>query len=234
MYGFLNGKKCIFFGSPDCVYTNQCIDELRKHEMEVTVIYSNARGEDLPSEVLEWKGDFIFSYRNYWLLSEGILNSAKLMAINFHPATPDFPGSGSYSWAIYEHAQVFGITVHLMDCNFDNGKILQVQEFPVDKDETVHTLMNKTSKYSVTVFKEFLELLSTLDLKGIERIKADESPYSWSRPARSLNDLDKMRRLDVGLSSTEVRRRIQAFHFENYPVYFEYEGFVFKYCGDTH
>ena len=99
MSNSLKGKSCLFFGSDNCVYTKDCIEILKKYEMNISIIFSNQRGEKIPAEAVSWKGDFIFSYRNYWLLPDSMLKSADVMAINFHPATPNFPGSGSYSWA---------------------------------------------------------------------------------------------------------------------------------------
>ena len=229
MNNFLSGKKCLFFGSENCIYSQKCIDKLQKYGMEVTIIFSNKRGEKLPAEAFKWKGDFIFSFRNYWLLPDSILKNAKLMALNFHPGTPDFPGSGSYSWALYENSKVFGIIVHQMNQKFDNGKIFDVYTFPIEKCETVETLIKKTLKFLLTTFENFVKKLSNKTINEIQKMIVEPSKFNWSRQARTIKDIDKMSKLDVQLSSDELSRRIRAFHHEKFPVYIEHKGFRFRY-----
>ncbi len=231
MNNSLSKKSCLFFGSDNCKHTNRCIDELRKYEMEMSIIFSNKRGEEIPKEVLTWRGDFIFSYRNYWLLPESVLKSAKIMALNFHPATPQFPGSGSYSWALYENSRSFGITVHLMDQKFDNGKILDVYTFPIEDGETVKTLIGKTSNFSVTTFHDFLKKLSNMTVNQMQKMISEPSRFNWARKARTIKDIDSMSKLNIHLTSEELSRRIRAFHFEKFPVFIEHKGFRFKYDG---
>lgn len=200
--------------------------------MDMSIIFSNKRGEEIPREALTWRGDFIFSYRNYWLLPDSVLKSAEVMALNFHPATPEFPGSGSYSWALYENSKTFGITVHLMNQKFDNGKILDVYTFPVEEGETVETLIDKTSKFSVATFQGFLKKISNKTVNQIQKMTIEPSKFNWARQARTIKDIDVMSKLDVHLSSDELSRRIRAFHFEKFPVYIEHKGFRFKYDGN--
>ena len=78
------------------------------------------------------------------------------MAINFHPATPSYPGSGSYNWAIYENAKEFGVTVHLMNEQFDNGKILQVYKFNLEEGITLMELIQKTKAFSYQCFEHLI------------------------------------------------------------------------------
>ena len=232
MNNSLSKKSCLFFGSDNCNYTNQCIDELRKYEMDMSIIFSNKRGEEIPEQALKWSGDFIFSYKNYWLLPDNLLKSAKVMALNFHPATPQFPGSGSYSWALYENSKFFGITVHLMNQKFDNGKILDVYSFPVEEGETVENLIDKTSNFSVAIFQKFLKKLSNMTTNQMQKMISEPSRFNWARQARTIKDIDNMSKLNIHLTSEELSRRIRAFHFEKFPVFLEHKGFKFKYDGE--
>ena len=197
--------------------------------MNISIIYSNKRGEEIPAEAISWKGDFIFSYRNYWLLPDSMLKSADVMAINFHPATPNFPGSGSYSWALYENTKIFGITIHLMNYKFDNGKILDVFTFPIDKRDNIKTLIKKTSKFSVSVFQKFIGKLSKKTINQMHEMTIECSKHKWAREARTLKDIDMMSKLDLQMPREEISRRIRAFHFDKFPVYIEHKGFRFKY-----
>ena len=226
---FLKDKSCLFFGALNCVHTERCLEELKNYEMDITIVYSKKRGENLPLKATSWKGDFIFSYRNYWLLPEYLINNAKFLSLNFHPATPRFPGSGPYCWALYEDAKFFGITIHLMNKKFDNGKIIDVFKFPIDTSFTIETLIEKTKEFSVEVFKKFLKTLSKKSYNEIKKISDKSSNFRWTRDARTISDINKMKRIDLNMSTEECFRRIKAFHFDEYPVYVEHKGMKFYY-----
>jgi methionyl-tRNA formyltransferase len=230
--GFLRDKSCLFIGSPNCTNSNQCLAHLESIGLVVTVIWSTRRGEEIPIEAKNWQGDFIFSYRNYWLLPKSIFNTAKIMAINFHPATPDYPGSGSYSWAIYENSPEFGVTVHLMNEKFDNGKILAVYKFDIEKDSTLQNLINTAQEFSVFAFKKFIDELNDSSDTEIAKMKELPSEFKWRGRAKTISDLDKMRSIDISMIKTETERRIRAFHMEKYPVYLELNGRKFYYVSD--
>ena len=42
-------------------------------------------------------------------------------AINFHPASPDFPGRDPHHWALYFEARSFGAVVHVIAPEVDRG-----------------------------------------------------------------------------------------------------------------
>ena len=228
MTNYLENKSCLFFGLDNCPYTKKCIDELKKYRLDTTLIFCKKRGENLPESVKKWKGDFIFSYFNYWLLTKEILNNARFLPFNFHPATPKYPGSGSPSWALYEKSDKFGITVHLMNEKFDNGSIIKVYNFNIDKNENLLSLTLKTKNFSVFVFKDFLKILNEEGLKKIEELKS-KNKYTWRGEAKKLCDIDKMRKLNINLSQEEIIKRINSFHLEKFPVYFEVDSHQFFY-----
>ena len=82
------------------------------------------------------------------------------MAINFHPGTPELPGSGSYNWALYENKNDFGTTIHLMNEKIDNGKILEVKKFKIDSKITLDELIKKSDKFRKSTFINFIKFLN--------------------------------------------------------------------------
>ena len=230
MSNFLKNKTCLFIGTPDCAYTKECINELYHHEMLPTIVYNSHRGEKIPKQVLDWQGDLILSYRNYWLMPSSLINNTKIAALNFHPATPNFPGSGAYNWALYEDVDKFGITVHFMNEKIDNGKIIKIYEFPITGKETLKSLITITKKFSVSVFKDFLDLFNrTKSISEIHDMNENPENLKWIGRAKTIKDLDQMRKLDLNSSSQEFYKRIKSFHTDKFPVYIEKNGFVFKY-----
>lgn len=219
--GFFEGKRCLFFGKKNCSLSSKCVHLLNSYGCSVDSVFNDVRGAKLPSDVFSWKGDFIISYHNYWLLPSSVLESAGVMAINFHPATPSFPGSGSYSWAIYENAKEFGVTVHLMDEKFDHGRILQVYKFNLDEGITLMELIQKAKAFSFECFEDFINSLNEKKLDQVLLFLAKGSGDTWQGDARKISDIERMRVIPVGMSPEETARRIRAFHTPDFPVIFE-------------
>ena len=201
--------------------------------MDVTIIFRQKRGQALPKKAVAWNGDFIFSYRNYWRLPETLLKNARIMAVNFHPATPEFPGSGCYNWALYKNSATSGITVHLMNCKIDSGKIIDVYTFPIDEGETVESLIKKTSQFSVTVFQDFVKKLSKKNVQQMQKVLVKNSKFKWARAPMTVKDINNMSKLDLEMTHEEFLRRIRAFHIDKFPVYIEHNGFRFNYVDNV-
>ena len=71
-------------------------------------------GDPLPGKVQEWEGDYIVSYLSRWVVPDALLKRARKAAINFHPASPEYPGIGCNNFALYENASEYGVTCHHM------------------------------------------------------------------------------------------------------------------------
>ena len=228
-YNFLQNKKCLFIGILDCNDSKDCVDFLKNYCSKVTPIFCKGRNEKIPKEMAEWQGDFIFSFRNYFKIPKSILDSARLMALNFHGASPAYPGSGSYNWAIYENAKYFGTTVHLMNEKIDNGKIIKFFKYSISRNETVFSLIKKSKINNKNYFKEFIVFLNKQNREKIIDLKEKKSRFNWSGEAKKISDLDKMRHITKDLTNNEILKRIRAFHMKEFPVYTIINGVKFFY-----
>ena len=63
------------------------IIEFISRNFDATILVKE-RGLEFPKEILNWSGDYIFSYLCPWILSSNLIQSAKIAAINFHPGPP--------------------------------------------------------------------------------------------------------------------------------------------------
>ena len=48
-------------------------------------------------------------------LSQNLLKKAKKSAVNFHPASPDYPGIGCNNFALYDNAYLYNYNVWTND-----------------------------------------------------------------------------------------------------------------------
>ena len=63
-----------------------------------------------------------------------LIKNANKIAINFHPGPPEYPGIGCTNYAIYNEDKNYGVTCHIMTDKIDDGLILSVNRFKIEKE----------------------------------------------------------------------------------------------------
>ena len=74
------------------------------------------------------------------------LKKVKKAAINFHPGPPEYPATGCVNYAVYENSKFYGCTAHLINEKVDNGKIIDVKKFSINRKDNILKILNKTYK----------------------------------------------------------------------------------------
>jgi methionyl-tRNA formyltransferase len=73
-----------------------------------------------------------------WLLPPDVLAVPELGVVNLHPSVlPRHRGPYPFAWAIREGDPVLGLTLHLMDEEFDTGPVLAQGAKPMPADQTL-------------------------------------------------------------------------------------------------
>ena len=84
-----------------------------------------------------------------WLVPEDMLKAYPNKIINIHPALlPSYGGKGMYGHHVHEavvanHEKESGITIHIVDENYDKGTILFQAHCTVTDDDTADTVAEK-------------------------------------------------------------------------------------------
>lgn len=95
-----------------------------------------------------------------------VLNEYKGRILNIHPALlPKYGGKGMYGKKVHEAVlknkeKITGITVHIIDEEYDNGPIINQCEIPVYENDTVDTLSARVLAREHEFFIETLEEIS--------------------------------------------------------------------------
>ena len=165
-------------------------------------------GEALPANIGEGRFEAIISFLCPWVLPHQLLARSDL-AINFHPGSHAYPGSGCYSFALYEGAEEYGAVCHHMEAAVDAGPIICQRLFEVSARDSVETLKFRTMVTLLAMFHD----LAWLVAKGCELPREN---LTWTRPAFTLKDLDKLRRIDANMSAEEIARRVRAVTYPGY------------------
>ena len=186
-----------------------------------SVIFAGDRKESLPPEVLNWQGDLLISFISSWVLPRNLLASAGYAAINFHPGSPDYPGTGCTNFAIYENATEYGVTCHHMSTMVDTGAIIAVKRFPIKKDDTVYSV----TRHCYQLIEEMFYELMGVVLQGNPLPSTSEK---WSRRPSTRKQLDDLCNITADMSPEEIERRIKATTYKTPWAYTKIGNHVFK------
>ncbi|MFL5564900.1 MAG: phosphoribosylglycinamide formyltransferase [Gemmatimonadaceae bacterium] len=88
--------------------------------------------------------------------------------MNIHPALlPEFGGEGMYGARVHEAviasgAAESGVTVHMVDSEYDRGPIIAQWRIPVDKSDTADTLAARILNVEHVVYPRVVEMVALL------------------------------------------------------------------------
>ena len=128
-----------------------------------------------PAALLQTLGQHSIDYiilAGYLLkIPAALTENYKGKIINIHPALlPKFGGKGMYGMHVHKavtdaHETESGITIHLVDAVYDNGKILFQATCPVLPEDTPEQLAAKVQALEQTHFPTIIEKYITGELK---------------------------------------------------------------------
>ena len=151
-------KKVLFLGKNNDTYTLKALNHLKLLFTDVE-FYLGDWGDPLPADTSFWEGQILISYKSRWIVPKNLLDKAKEVSINFHPASPDYPGIGCVNFALYENAKEYGSTCHHMNPKVDTGDIIKVVKFPIYPSDNVETLLKRTYEHQLILFYEMIDYL---------------------------------------------------------------------------
>jgi hypothetical protein len=80
-----------------------------------------------------------------------ILARLRPKPINIHPGPPEYPGAHGLTFAIFNGASHYGVTVHEMTARVDDGPILMVDRFPLPRDAELVSFGNEVYARAVAM-----------------------------------------------------------------------------------
>ena len=126
-------------------------------------------------------------------------------AVNIHPGPPDKPGAGCYLPSLALQEETYGITVHHVDKNLDDGSIMFVKRFPIPKNSTYTQLRTLAAKHAEDCLEELLLRMKFAD--GMQDLLTTcNCHYTWG-PVEYTKTLVR-----------KMRREVIAQHGDNHPA----------------
>jgi methionyl-tRNA formyltransferase len=216
----MNKARILFLGKRDDAHCLRALGYCKQIFAEVDSYVGQWR-EPIPDTVRSWTGDYIFSYLSRWVVPASVLAKAKIAAINFHAAPPEYPGFGPINFALYEGAATYGVTCHHMAARVDTGDIIAIKRFPIHSTDDVASLLLRTYDFQLVLFYEIME-----------RIARDEklAPIGerWTRVPFTRKQFEELNRLDPSMPEKEIVRRVRAMTFQSFRPQLRLGDVVFE------
>ncbi len=111
------------------------------------------------------------------ILKTEVINLAAKACINTHPSLlPKFRGANPIRMVLQYGEKVTGVTIHHVTPKIDGGDIIQQCEVPIDSDETVSSLNDKTNPVAGALLVEVIRQIAE---SNAQRRPQDESEASY-------------------------------------------------------
>lgn len=170
---------------------------------EIVSIRGNV-GDKLDDELHWYQPEYVISFVSPWIIPKAVLTSAKKAAINFHPGSPDYPGTGCYNFALYENSKRYGVTVHHMKEKVDTGDIIMTSYFDISPFESVETLKLKSMNHLLYCFEKILSFISCGKPLPV-------SNETWARKPFTRKEMVELFEIDpLKHDKNEIEKRIRA------------------------
>lgn len=213
--------KILFVGKKND-YNAVLASQYLKQIFPATDIVFGTRGEPFPESLMNWNGDYVFSYLSPWIIKKQILNNAKIAAINWHPGPPEYPGIGCTNFAIYNEERTFGMTCHHMAQKVDTGSIIEVRRFDVLENDTVFSI---TQKCYALILNSFYDIIGQISNNEVLPV----SEEAWQRKPYTRKELDQLSEVDPEMEVTEIDKRIKATTYDRPWAFVNIKGRKFYY-----
>ncbi len=152
---------CLLTNKPDA----KVLDSISTYDVETKIFTREDLYEsDEIKSYLDWyRIDFLILAGFLWLMPQNIIEEFPDRIINIHPALlPSYAGKGMYGMKIHNAViankdKTAGISIHLVNENYDEGKIIFQEKVTVDDWDTPLTLASKIAVLEQEHFPKVIE-----------------------------------------------------------------------------
>ena len=150
-------------------------------------------------------GRRLIAFSTSVIVPKAVLDGLSMAAYNFHPGPPTYPGSHAASFAIYDGAERFGATAHVMEAKVDCGTIVAAEWFAMPEKARFMELEIKTYELLLKIFADFAPHFATSD-EPLAVIDAE-----WSGVKHTKAEFEAMKVLEADMEEAEINLRYLAF-----------------------
>lgn len=152
--------------------------------------------------------DIIYSVQYHALLKQEHIDKAAHIAVNLHLAPlPEYRGCNQFSFAIWDGAKEFGVTLHEIDVRIDHGAILFEKRFPVPDSCWVQELYDLSVREAQKLFEGSLRPL--LDNRYIKEPQSDKLGERTSN-LHFRHEIETLRHIGLEEPREDIERKVRA------------------------
>jgi phosphoribosylglycinamide formyltransferase-1 len=168
------------------------LDRARRHNIPTATIppraydTPSAFGDALLKTLSEYRADFVALAGYMVKIPPNVVEAYRTRMTNVHPALlPAFGGQGMYGMHVHEAVLDYGVhwtgvTVHLVDEEYDHGPVVLQEPVPVRADDTPQRLADRVQAVEHDLYPQALRLFATnrVRVEGRTAIVDDAFPPS--------------------------------------------------------
>jgi methionyl-tRNA formyltransferase len=153
------------------------------------------------------KFDYLISFANSYIFNKRFLSKFNFYRrINFHPATPNYPGRDSHHFACFNKEKIFGGTMHIMNNKIDSGPILDIKKIKMKSKKKHHEHFQKIGYLAI-------ENLLKKNLKNIIDDKLQiRNNIKWGGKIYTRNKFLSRLKVNKNTSKTKLCNLINSFY----------------------
>lgn len=137
--------------------------------------YNDLKSAELINTIRELNVDMAVVCSFNYKIPKELLSAVKDGFINLHPSLlPAYRGANPYSRVIMNNEKETGVTIHHMSEEFDKGDIILQIKCPIEKNETMGSLFNKTNNICIQLL---LASLQEYEERPLPRIPQADGEY---------------------------------------------------------
>ena len=151
------------------------------------------------------------------IIPNSIIKKARIAAINFHPGPPEYPGRGCLNFALHENSKFYGVTSHFMTSKVDDGIIIECRRFPIQKLDTVNSLLDRTHTKLLDLFYDVTSGIALTSVRYLKESIQKSKNEKWSEKKFKIKDLENLSVVDMGINKESLIKLIRATYTEKFP-----------------
>jgi methionyl-tRNA formyltransferase len=157
-------KIFLFIDETNIDLNNELID-FCKNKFDILNIFDNSNLYD--NTKYNDDIDFSISFLNGYIIKDNNILNKK--CINFHPSTQKYRGVCGSVLALYNDDEYFGCTAHYINSNVDDGGIISVNTFKIDKNIDCYELSKLSKRECLHLsFNLLMEIYNSNNLPSID------------------------------------------------------------------
>jgi methionyl-tRNA formyltransferase len=213
----------LFMSRGGCSYSKKIRRLLEKNSKKFYYFESNKINEKIHIKYLKLNYDYVFCFRSFYILKNNILKKVNKAAINFHPGPPEYRGIGCVNYALYENSKFYGCTAHLINEKVDNGKIIDVKKFNINKKDNISEVLTKTYKtmYGLAI-STIKNIIKNADF--IENQILKNKGIKWSNKIKKYKDLNNFYQVNKNIKKNNFLNKIRATDTPEFKPYIKLYG----------